>query len=1083
MPNVGKRAVEALAIALVYIGTAQPGFLIAIAPGNVTVVWPPSGIALAAMLLLGYRAGAGVWLGSFLVNLLFFIFHDVLVATAIITAGSIATGSMLQAFLAAFLYRRMIGAQIPPGLTAVVKFMTIAALSCLVAATFGVSSLAFSSAIVRTSITDTWLTWWVGDLIGILTIAPVLLVVGYRARQGEGIRYLTFPSISGVTGLALFAGYNIWNLGDHAVAAYLGVSPAWLSWAVFVIGLLLATLLASHIEYYMGIEEALSESERRSRRQLLELETLYGTAPIGLALVDRDLRFLRINQKLAEIDGVPIDAHIGRTLREVVPGVADTIEPLYRRVIETGQPVLQFEIHGTTPAQPGIERDWVVDYYPMKEPGGSVHAVAAIVNEITGRKRAEEALRRGEKRFRDFAAAASDWFWETDAEHRFVWMSANVAALTGVPRESQYGKTRFELMAPGTDPALIETHRRVLEARQPFRDLEYVRRVPDGDIWLSTSGVPVFDDEGRFAGYRGVGREIGAKKRAEEALRLSEQRFRDFATSASDWLWETDAEHRFTWFSPNVKDLVGVPPEWHYGKTRREIMAPGVDPELIDAHWQALEAHVPFRDIEYLRRGPDGDIWSSASGVPIFDEAGRFKGYRGVGRSISDRKSVEAELAYLAHHDSLTTLANRHTLQKQLEQALSLAIRQQRLGALLLFDLDHFKEVNDAHGHLIGDELLRMVANRLRPTLRETDTFARFGGDEFAVVAFDVAAPAGAADLAQRLIELMAEPFRVGDGEVQIGVSIGVALFPEGSSDPDQLITRADRALYWAKHESRGQVRFYDLDLDAEMQRHKQLMWELRRALERNEFELYYQPQLDLATDRCSGVEALVRWRHPDRGLLAPAEFIPIADASGLSLALDAWVLREACRQARVWCDRGQPLRVAVNLSQAQLSDAGILATVEAILATTGASADSLELEITERFVMEGFSETTEHNLKALAAQEIELVLDDFGQGYSSLASLRTLPVSKIKIDRAFIAGIGRIEQDEALVGLIVTLGQKLNKRVLAEGVETERQLEFLRQAGCDEAQGYFIGRPAPAEEIVVARNWSHVAAARAVAP
>lgn len=239
MPNVGKRAVEALAIALVYIGTAQPGFLIAIAPGNVTVVWPPSGIALAAMLLLGYRAGAGVWLGSFLVNLLFFIFHDVLVATAIITAGSIATGSMLQAFLAAFLYRRMIGAQIPPGLTAVLKFMTIAALSCLVAATVGVSSLAFSSAIVRTSITDAWLTWWVGDLVGILTIAPVLLVVGYRARQGEGIRYLTFPLISGVTGLALFAGYNIWNLGDHAVAAYLGVSPAWLYWAVFVIGLLL----------------------------------------------------------------------------------------------------------------------------------------------------------------------------------------------------------------------------------------------------------------------------------------------------------------------------------------------------------------------------------------------------------------------------------------------------------------------------------------------------------------------------------------------------------------------------------------------------------------------------------------------------------------------------------------------------------------------------------------------------------------------------------------------------------------------------------------------------------------------------
>jgi diguanylate cyclase (GGDEF)-like protein/PAS domain S-box-containing protein len=583
--------------------------------------------------------------------------------------------------------------------------------------------------------------------------------------------------------------------------------------------------------------------------------------------------------------------------------------------------------------------------------------------------------------------------------------------------------------------------------------------------------APIRDAAGNVTGAVGAGIDITARRQVEEALRLSEQRFRDFATSASDWLWETDAEHRFTWFSPNVKELVGVAPEWHYGKTRREIMAPGVDPELVEAHWQVLEAHAPFRDVEYLRRGPHGDAWLSASGVPIFDEAGRFRGYRGVGRNVSDRKAVEAQLAHLAHHDSLTKLANRHALQTQLEQALALAARQERQGALLLLDLDSFKEINDAHGHLIGDQLLRMVAARLRPAIRESDTFARFGGDEFAVVAPDVAGPAGAADLAHRLIKLMAEPFRIGDGEVRIGVSIGVALFPEGSNDPDQLMTRADRALYWAKQESRGEVRFYDLNLDAEMQRHRQLKCEVRRALERDEFELYYQPQLNLATNRCVGVEALLRWHHPERGLLAAGEFIPIADASGVSLALNAWVLREACRQARAWHERGQPLRVAINLSQAQLCHADIVTTVETTLETTGARADCLELEITERFLMEGFSETTDRNLQALAARDIELVLDDFGQGHSSLASLRSLPVGKIKIDRAFIAGIGTVEKDEALVGLIVTLGRKLDKRVLAEGVETERQLAFLREVGCDEAQGYAIGRPVPAEEIVFGRN------------
>ena len=393
MANIGKHLVETLAIAIVYIATAQLGFLAATAPGNVTVVWPPSGIALAAMLLLGYRAWAGVWLGSFLVNVLFFIFHDTLVPTAVTAASSIAVGSMLQAMLAAFLYRRMIGPRIPHELKGVFSFMTLATVSCLVAPTVGVSSLAFSNAITWSQYTDTWLTWWLGDVVGILTIAPVLLMVGYRLRQGQGTKYLAFPLINGGVGLSLIAGYNIWKLEDQGVTAFLGVSPAWLSWGVFAAGLLLAVLLASYIEHHLGIEAALQESEERSRRQLLELETLYRTAPIGLALVDRDLRFLRINEKLAEIDGVPMDAHIGHTLREVVPGVADTIEPLYRRVIETGEPVLHIEIHGTTPAQPNIERDWLVDYYPLKEPDGSVQAVGAIVVEITERKRAEERFR------------------------------------------------------------------------------------------------------------------------------------------------------------------------------------------------------------------------------------------------------------------------------------------------------------------------------------------------------------------------------------------------------------------------------------------------------------------------------------------------------------------------------------------------------------------------------------------------------------------------------------------------------------------------------------------------------------------
>ena len=517
--NISKRLVEALAIAIVYIATAQLGFLVAIPPGNVTVVWPPSGIALTAMLLLGSRAWAGIWLGSFLVNA-FFLSDNMPFITAATAASSIAVGSTLQAFLAAFLYRRVIGPRIPNEAKQVVTFIILAALTSLVAATIGATSLAFAGAIPWANYAVSWMTWWVGDLTGILTVAPLLLIVGYRVVPGEGQNRLAFVWINGGVGLSLIACYTIWNLGDQTVAGYLSVSGAW---GVLAAGLLFTASLAAYVNRYMQTEEALHRSEQRSHRQHLELQTLYRTAPIGLALVDCDLRFLRVNEKLAEIDGVPVGAHIGHTLRDVVPGVADTIEPLYRRVIDTGKPVTSFEIHGTTPAQPGVERDWLVDYYPLKAPDGLVQAVGAIVVEITERKRAEEALFEEKERAQITLASIGDGVITIDAAGRVESFNPIAAQLLGWSQVEAQGLSLTEIFSiidettreRVEDP--VQTCLRLGKTKGFGSHVVLLRR--DGkELVIDYSAAPIHHRDGRVVGAVMTFRDVTEQHRLAQQL-------------------------------------------------------------------------------------------------------------------------------------------------------------------------------------------------------------------------------------------------------------------------------------------------------------------------------------------------------------------------------------------------------------------------------------------------------------------------------------------------------------------------------------------------------------------------------------
>ena len=454
------------------------------------------------------------------------------------------------------------------------------------------------------------------------------------------------------------------------------------------------------------------------------------------------------------------------------------------------------------------------------------------------------------------------------------------------------------------------------------------------------------------------------------------------------------------------------------------------------------------------------------SAATVRDAGGRPNGAVGAAIDITERKRAEERVRHLAHHDQLTGLPNRVLLHGRLQQALALAHRGGSRVGLLLLDLDHFKDLNDTLGHPAGDWLLRAAAERFRVAIGPADTLARLGGDEFAVVQPGLEGPEGAATLAQRLIDTLVGPFMLEAQEVHVSASVGIAVFEGDPELADELVRKADLALYRAKREGRGRFSFFESSMDAEVQARGRLVRELRAALDKAEFVLHYQPQIDLRTGHVDSVEALVRWRHPERGMVLPDEFIPAAEASGLIRPLGAWVLGKACRQARAWQDEGLELVMGVNLSPAQLRHDGLLHEIDDALRASGLDPRWLELEITENLFLERSDNTIDRALNGLASRGIRLALDDFGTGYSSLALLRRLPAAKIKIDRSFVRNISFDREDEAVMRAMVSLGHALGKRVVAEGVEQDVELAVLHRLGCDAAQGFLLARPQAADKL-----------------
>jgi diguanylate cyclase (GGDEF)-like protein/PAS domain S-box-containing protein len=547
----------------------------------------------------------------------------------------------------------------------------------------------------------------------------------------------------------------------------------------------------------------------------------------------------------------------------------------------------------------------------------------------------------------------------------------------------------------------------------------------------------------------------------DEQLQRQSIRFEAALDNMAQGLCMFDAQARVVVANRRYLEIYGFSADAvHAGTSLRDLLAHSI--EVGNHRGESLDDLVDGFTRKFAAGEPESfhNALTNGRTIAVSYEPMAGGGWVTTHEDITDRKAAEARIAYLARHDSLTRLANRVVFREALEAALPRAARGEPI-AVLCVDLDRFKTVNDTLGHGVGDELLKQASDRLRKAVRETDLVARLGGDEFAVIQLGSPQPTGATLLADRLIESLGAPFEV-DGQIlNIGCSVGVSIGPDDGCDPDQLLRNADLALYRAKTEGRGQHRFFASDMDERMQARRRLELELRAALVAGQFELAFQPLITVETGGISGFEALLRWQHPERGLVLPDEFIPLAEEIGLIVPLGEWVLREACATAAGWPDQ---IRVAVNLSPTQFRAGNLVGTVVSALSAAGLAPNRLELEITEGVLLANSDETLKV-LHALRGLGVRIAMDDFGTGYSSLSYLRSFPFDKIKIDRSFVRDIDADPEAMAIVRAVTGLGRSLGMATTAEGIETEEQLARLRADGCTEVQGYLLGRPMPARD------------------
>jgi diguanylate cyclase (GGDEF)-like protein/PAS domain S-box-containing protein len=811
------------------------------------------------------------------------------------------------------------------------------------------------------------------------------------------------------------------------------------------------------------IEDALREMRDRFR-------SIFDHAPIGVAMVSLEGRYLQVNRSLCEILGYTEEELRTLTWQEIThPDDLAASSAYARRIVEGEFPKYHLDKRFLHAEGHTVWASLSVSL--VRDAEGEPLYFVSQIQDVTERKRAESALRESEQRFRGSFERAATGMALVGTDGRFLRVNRSLCEILGYPERELLGKTFQELTHPDDLEFDLEHLRRLLagEVRTYQTEKRYLHQ--DGHVvWALLSVSVVHDEEDEPLYFVSQIQDVSERKKVEKVIIESEERFRSLVQNSSDIITILGADGTVLYVSPAVERVTGYRPEEQVGTNAFGSVHPDDREQALNTFAEVLKRPGLHPPLEFRVPHKDGS-WRYLEHVVnnLLDDP-TVQGVVINSWDVTERKALVEQLSYQAFHDLLTGLPNRALFMDRLEHALTRADRRGSKVAVLFTDVDNFKVINDSLGHKAGDQLLVAIAERLKACLRPEDTAARLGGDEFTILVEDVAGVGEVVQIAERIAEILRPPFALGEQEVFATVSTGIALNSSAQEQAADLLRHTDLAMYRAKRKARHEV--FELSMDAKVVERLILETGLRRALVRQQFKVYYQPIVALESGKVAGVEALVRWEHPQRGLLLPEAFLSVAEETGLIVRIGQWVLREAVKQARIWQERypgTPPLTVSVNLSPRQFFHPNLVAEV---LEESEIEPASLQLEITEGSMATNGTSSSDRTLRNLKRMGVQLAIDDFGLGYSSLSYLKRFPVDFLKIDRSFTAGLGGepngASKDTEIVKAMIELTHALGLKVIAEGVETSEQLRRLRNMKCDFAQGNYFSEPLPSEALAV---------------